>query len=137
MSENEVVPLFVIVENGEAKGVLPRVTDGKSVYKTNNLITDIGRATEDDVRELVAGDRGGEITVAAYVLMESLLRAGLNSQAATLIGTPSMLQQAALWCAIGMQAGRQIPEGVRFETATTSTDPRLRDLAEEISSEND
>lgn len=134
----DILPLFtVLTKDGEVKRVVPKVTDGKQTFKAGKMISNLAKAIEGKVKEIAQGDDVGMLTIGAYVLMETLMRSGQGSQVTLLQANQSILQQAAFFTAIGILAGREIPEGVRFETATADGDINLRELPKRTNREKD
>jgi pentatricopeptide repeat protein len=70
----------------------------------------------------------GELTVSAYILLESLCKVGMVKMAESLLNEPTTLFHSALCCAIGIRAGMTIPEGAKFETTTSDSDFGIRDI---------
>jgi len=126
--QQDVIPLFMTQVKGKLQPAIPKVTEGKDSYKVSTFISSIAVEVETAVDELTAGKRAGEMTLAAYVLLESLHRTGLQNLADVIMDSPEALRQAALCCAIGLEAGRQIPEEVKIVTAESASDIGLRDL---------
>jgi hypothetical protein len=127
----DLMPLFLFKKAGkdEMKQAGAIITAGGESYKASSFISNIGEAIQDEVKELVKGGEIGELTVAAYILLEALHRAGLVKTADTLLGDPNQLFQTAVCTAIGIRAGMIIPEDTKFETTTNDIDISLRNLS--------
>ena len=129
----DLVPLFTLKLPGESELKEVRtaiIADGQS-YKASSLIEEVSRKIEDNIQSIIRGEEMGELTVAAYILLESLHRAGIVSVADDLLEAPQQLFHSALCTAIGIRAGMQIPEDLKFETITSDSGSSVRDLATE------
>lgn len=128
----DLMPLFLFKEKNEEdlKQAGAVITVDGEAYKASSFISNIAEAIEDQVDAIISGEEMGELTVAAYMLLESLHRAGMASMAEALLSDPTRLFSAAYYTAIGIRAGMIIPEGARFETITTKSDLSIRDLTE-------
>ena len=122
-------PIFMYTEDGKKVPVAPKIMDGSDEYVPDAFIVSISKALDRQVDELTTGKRMGELTVAAYLLMESLHRTGLTQFVENLQETPMLMYQCALACAIGMNAGKQIPEEVKIGTTSCSDSINLREIA--------
>lgn len=127
---NDLVPLFMVrTEDGKEEEALPRITDGKRVFKAAKMVSSLAKAIEEDSARVLQGRDVGLLTIAAYVAMEELLRQGQMSMVSMLKSNHATLEQASYFVAIGILAGRKIPKGIRFET-TTSRGTSLRKYSE-------
>jgi hypothetical protein len=125
----DLIPLFLTRgENGEIQKCGVAITVNGETYKASSFIGKIAESIEEEVEALISAKETGELTVAAYLLLESLHRAGMVKTADTLLSDPTALSQSATCFAIGMRAGMIIPEGVQFETQTTDSDISVRNI---------
>lgn len=124
---NDLVPLFMMhTENGEEEA-LPRVTDGKRVFKAAKLISSLAKSIKEDATKVLQGEDVGLLTIAAYLAMEELMQQGRMSMVSMLQSNHSTLEQASYFVAMGILAGRQIPKGIRFETTTANRGTSVRE----------
>lgn len=129
---SDIIPLFSAIREEEECKVIPVVRDHTGrLGKTEKLISDLAKEIEEDARNLASGEDGALMTIGGYVLLETFLRLGLGSQVDAIKKSTAVLQQASLFCAIGMLAGRELPEGTIFETKYSSGDTSLRKLEEQ------
>jgi hypothetical protein len=121
-------PLFSIVENGRMVPVVPEVKSGSTTYQAEDFILALAKAIETDAKALYSGDsqRGGELTLGAYILLETLHRVGLADLAGSIMTTPTALEQAALFFQLGLHTGRRIPEEVTIGTKKAPSGPSVR-----------
>ena len=135
----DLMPLFLFKEKGEEelKQAGAIITANGEAYKASSFISNIAEAIEDEVEAVMNGDEMGELTVAAYILLESLHRAGMAKVASNLLSEPTSIFHSALCCAIGMRAGMMIPEGAQFETTANDSDLSIREITEGESKDPD
>ena len=135
----DLMPLFLFKEKGEEefKQAGAIITANGEAYKASSFIESVVEAIQDDVEAIVRGKEMGELTVAAYMLLESLHRVGMAKMSDKLLTDPSTLFHSAMCTAIGMRAGMMIPDGAQFETTTSDSDISIRDLTEEEMSDTD
>jgi hypothetical protein len=126
---SDIIPLFSTTQDGEEQKIIPLVRDSQGrLGKTDKLISDLAKEIEEDATSLASGENGALMTVGGYVLLETLLRLGLGEQVNAIKKNSAVLQQASLFCAIGMLAGRELPGGTTFETKYSSSDTDIREL---------
>jgi len=123
--KHDLVPLFSCQVGSDTQPALPTVKQDGEECLPSSLISSVAEEISDEVGQLLAGERAGELTIAAYILLESLHRASLQSVATSLLSEPTLLRQAALYCAIGLAAGRRVPEEVEIGTRTIPDNPHL------------
>lgn len=128
----DLMPLFLFKEKDakEFKQAGAVISANGESYKASSFIGSVAEAIESDVDSIVKGKEMGELTVAAYMLLESLHRVGMVKVVDGLLSEPQHLFHSALCAAIGMRAGMMIPEGARFETTTSDSDLSIRDLTD-------
>ena len=75
----DLMPLFLFKEKeeDELKPAGAIITAGEDEYKASSFIGNIAEAIQDEVESVVSGKEMGELTVAAYILLESLHRVGM------------------------------------------------------------
>jgi len=136
MAQQDLVPLFLFKEadSNEMKQAGVIVTANGETYKASSLVGNIAKAIQSDIEALVQAKEMGELTIAAYTLLESLHRVGMVKTADQLLSEPSSLFHSTLCTAIGMRAGMMIPEGARFETTTSDSSLSIRNITEEENS---
>ena len=135
----DLMPLFLFKEKeeDELKPAGAIITAGEDEYKASSFIGNIAEAIQDEVESVVSGKEMGELTVAAYILLESLHRVGMVKVADHLLSEPTNLFHSAICCAIGIRAGITIPEGTQFETTTSNSGLSIRDVTSNESKDED
>jgi len=126
----DLMPIFALTEDGELKAASAVIRSGEDHYKASSFIASVAEAIEDEVKALTEGKEVGELTVSGSILLESLHRAGLQKTAELLLESPPIMLQASIYCAIGLRAGMNVPEGVVFETVTSDSNLDLRKTAD-------
>ena len=126
---SDVIPLFKHMNaSGQLVPAIPKIVDEEETYEVSSFITLIAKELDGIVKDLLAGGRAGEHTVALYLLLECLHRAGQAELADIILESSDDQRRFSTVFAIGMNAGRRFPEGVSFETEDAESDISLRDL---------
>ncbi len=127
----DLLPLFLKKnEDGELEYCGVVITVDGECYKPSSFIGQIAESIEEDVEGLVTAKEMGELTVSAYLLLESLHRAGLVKTSNALLMDTSTLLQSATCFAIGMKAGMVLGDlgDVNFETTRSDSNLSIRDV---------
>ncbi len=129
----DLMPLFLFKEKGDEKlkqaGAV--ITAGGEAYKASSFISNVSEVIQEEIDSVVQGKEMGELTIAAYILLETLHRVGMAKVADDLLSNPSGLFHSAICTAIGIRAGMAVPDGVQFETTTNDSNFGIRNLTEE------
>jgi hypothetical protein len=125
MSE-ELVPLFIFKDKKDDKYKPANVivSDQGDKYKTSSFITSVVDAIKKDVESILTGEKVGDLTISGYILLETLQQMGASKILKDLLSEKTdlhNLHNAAIFCAIGMKAGIEIPEGVKFDAVPSES----------------
>lgn len=123
----ELVPIFSLKSaDGTLTKISPTVeVDGKS-YKPASFVEGIAEEIAPQVKSIVEGEVLEQVTIAGYILLESLIRAGQVGMVEMIFSNPQLLYQASIFCSIGMTAGGIVPEGVKIGTKNSEGSLGLR-----------
>ena len=112
-------PIFRLEDkDGKFEDVVPRVTLDNQEIDVSEYIESLSSIIQSEVNDLVMNQKLGDMTISAYVLLDTLARLGKTELSKSVQENPALLRQASLLVAIGMIAGAHIPEGVKVETET-------------------
>ncbi len=125
----DLIPLFAIKDASGTSPIVPTIMAGKVQYKPSSYIESVVKEIEPIIIELAENKRLGYMTVASYILLETLTRVGLAHIVDSLLDNPEATYQAALFVSIGMLAGEQMPTEVEIGTETSDSSVSLRSLA--------
>lgn len=117
----DLIPLFTFRDkDGSPRFAEATVKREGETYVASSFISQVAEAIEEEAKALSAGKKMGELTIAAHLLLEILHKVGMQKTAEELLESPQDLIKATMWCAFGLRAGMQIPDGIAFETEETS-----------------
>jgi hypothetical protein len=126
----DLIPLFALRDDVHGTvPITPTIMAGGTQYKPSSYIESVAKEIEPAISELAENKRLGYMTVAAYILLETLARAGLTSIVDSLLDNPEAIYQASLFVSIGMLAGEQMPAEVEIGTETSDSVASLRSIA--------
>lgn len=134
----DLMPLFLSEDkdSGELKPAGVIVKDDEEAYQASAIVEEKTEEIKTKIEGIIKGKEVGELTFAAYILLETLHKIGMVQIAEALLSDPSGLFYSALYCAVGMRAGMTLPTEVQFETTTSDGNLSIRDFTNEKSPES-